>query len=137
MNRKGFTLIELLITLGILALLLVIAVPSVISNLNRGKEKSYDIMKENMKSAAQSYITECRYASSSVCDSSVNWNGDSFVFSAIELASKGFLSVSGDLADGQKIYNPMTKKDVSDCLKVYVSINSSKYTYNVVDTECE
>ncbi len=41
MNRKGFTLIELLAVIVILAVIMTIAVPNVISTLDRNKKDSY------------------------------------------------------------------------------------------------
>ena len=41
MNRKGFTLIELLATILILALLMLVAVPNVLSTIDKNKQDTY------------------------------------------------------------------------------------------------
>lgn len=41
MNRKGFTLIELLATISILALLMLVAVPNVMSTIDKNKQNTY------------------------------------------------------------------------------------------------
>ena len=41
MNRKGFTLIELLATIAILALLMLVAVPNVMSTIDKNKQDTY------------------------------------------------------------------------------------------------
>lgn len=41
MNRKGFTLIELLVTIAILALLMLVAVPNVMSTIDKNKQNTY------------------------------------------------------------------------------------------------
>ena len=41
MNRKGFTLIELLATIAILALLMLVAVPNVMSTIDKNKQNTY------------------------------------------------------------------------------------------------
>ena len=41
MNKKGFTLIELLATIAILALLMLVAVPNVMSTIDKNKQDTY------------------------------------------------------------------------------------------------
>ena len=41
MNKKGFTLIELLATISILALLMMVAVPNVMSTIDKNKQNTY------------------------------------------------------------------------------------------------
>lgn len=41
MNKKGFTLIELLATITILSMILVVAVPSIMSTLDKSKRRTY------------------------------------------------------------------------------------------------
>lgn len=55
MSRKGFTLIELLGVIVILAIIMVIAVPNVMSVLEKGK-------KDNYLSDAKRLITQAEYA---------------------------------------------------------------------------
>ena len=65
MKRKGFTLIELLAVIAILAVILVISVPLVISNIDKGKQKSYDnqvaLFVEGAKRYAVEYIDEIKW----------------------------------------------------------------------------
>ena len=42
LNRKGFTLIELLAVVVILAVILVVTIPSVLSTMEKSKEKSFN-----------------------------------------------------------------------------------------------
>ncbi len=41
MNKKGFTLIELLATILILSLLMLVAVPNVMSTIDKNKQDTY------------------------------------------------------------------------------------------------
>ncbi len=41
MNRKGFTLIELLATITILAMIMLAAVPNIMSTLDKSKRRTY------------------------------------------------------------------------------------------------
>lgn len=140
MKNKGFTLVELIITLAIMSLILLVTVPMITDALDKGKNKSYDILKENMKSAAENYLVECRNNISSPVCTSQNWNNTTFTFTAIELLNNGFLTVPSDLVKsnntGKTIYNPSTKKDIGTCLKINVNIENYKYNYIVNDEEC-
>ena len=59
MKRKGFTLIELLVVIAILAVILLIAVPIIIGNIDKSKVKSYEnqvaLFKEGAKRLALEY----------------------------------------------------------------------------------
>lgn len=141
MSNKGFSLIELLITLGILAVVMIIAVPNVIDSLNNSKDRAYDILKENMITGAELYVTECKYSSSSLC-SSISFDDDYFDIYAKDLVSMGFLNVPSGIvvdSDEMKIYNPKNNEDVSECLfvRVMYDLDNYKYTYVVNDEYCE
>ena len=64
LNKKGFTLIELLGVLVILGLILVFTMPDIINKINLGNKNTYEMLKENMKTAAESYVNECSTSSS-------------------------------------------------------------------------
>ena len=59
LNKRGFTLIELLGVLVILGLVLVFTMPDVINKINLGNKNTYEMLKENMKTGAESYVNEC------------------------------------------------------------------------------
>lgn len=61
MNRKGFTLIELLAVIILVALIGVLVIPSVIDTAKQTKQKAYDILIENIGTAAKTYYEECEY----------------------------------------------------------------------------
>lgn len=61
MNRKGFTLIELLAVIILVALIGVLVIPSVIDTAKQTKQKAYDILIENIGTAAKTYFEECEY----------------------------------------------------------------------------
>ena len=56
MNRKGFTLVELLASLVILAIIMLIAVPSTINVLDRTKKQKYIADAKKMITLAETYI---------------------------------------------------------------------------------
>jgi len=59
MNNKGFTLIELMATIILLSIIMTIGTVSVVSAINTSKEKSYDTLISNVKTAAKAFYEEC------------------------------------------------------------------------------
>jgi len=55
-NNKGFTLVELLAVLVILITILLIAIPSITSSVERNKEKMYNKKIDLIEVAAESYV---------------------------------------------------------------------------------
>lgn len=53
MNKKGFTLAELLGVIVVLSIIVSIAGISVVSIMNKAKNKTYDEMNDNLKDAAK------------------------------------------------------------------------------------
>ncbi|MDO5568492.1 MAG: prepilin-type N-terminal cleavage/methylation domain-containing protein [bacterium] len=132
MNNKGFTLIELLITVSILAILVVVAVPSVQGMLEVSNKSSYNIMVNNIKQAGITYYQECDYQTLT-CDNNYitgNINGGVSI-SLKELASYGLLTTNKD----GNIYNPQTKDIINECMITVTKVQEeSKYIHIVTDS---
>ena len=60
LNNKGFTLIELLAVIVILVTILMIAIPSITSSLERSKTKQLDAKKKLLESIADIYVGDNR-----------------------------------------------------------------------------
>lgn len=58
MNKKGFTLIELLVTISIMALILLMVIPSINAVKNSNKEKGYEFYAKGLIEASKVYITK-------------------------------------------------------------------------------
>lgn len=56
MQKKGFTLIELLGVIVVLAIILIVAVPSTIATLKRAGEKEYNAFLVNLYNATETYV---------------------------------------------------------------------------------
>ena len=56
MNKKGFTLIELLVTIVIMALILIMVVPSITALQNNNKDKPYEYYADSLIEAAKIYV---------------------------------------------------------------------------------
>ena len=55
-NKKGFTLVELLVTIALMLSILAIAIVSFIGISNKKKKESYDLVKEQIITAAEQYF---------------------------------------------------------------------------------
>ena len=56
MNRKGFTLIELLATISIMAIILLLVVPSITALVNNNEDKAYEYYGDSLIEAAEIYV---------------------------------------------------------------------------------
>lgn len=61
MNNKGFTLIELLGVIVILVVILLVAIPSINSTLERRKIKDTELKKQAIVSASEIYASSSHY----------------------------------------------------------------------------
>ena len=68
MNKKGFTLIELIVTIALLAIIVLIAVPAINGMIDKNKENNCQVLKDNIIKASELYISDNRY--------SINWRNN-------------------------------------------------------------
>ena len=114
MKRNGFTLSELLVCLVIFAIIIVIAIPSIISIVNKGKQEQYDMYVKEVLLSAEEYILGNRNDyTSKICDPNC-------VISVHDLINSG--KVDGD------IQNPKTGEKLSETAAVViVEVNGEKF----------
>jgi type II secretion system protein G len=62
MNKKGFTLIELLIVIAIIGIVAAIAIPNLLTALQKGKQKATMGDMKSMGTAIESYVTDNYFA---------------------------------------------------------------------------
>lgn len=118
MNKKGYTLIELLAVLSIIAVILLIAIPSVTRQLTGIEDNNYKQFKQNIYLGAESYI---------------NANPDEFV-SLKEANGESCIDIENLVYEGwikSTMKNPKTGKKISMSGSVkIVNINGEyRYTY--------
>lgn len=129
MSNKGFTLIEMLLTVTMIALIVIVVSFSINSTLSISKEKSYDILKNNIINMANMYIMECE-ANAINCSNDYVWNNNKTSFYANKLVLRGYSSQ-------EELINPINEKDISNCLIVNVSVDENKvYTVSLDDSKC-
>ncbi len=57
MYKKGFTLIELMAVIAIISLITIISIPVIKNIVSSQKQKEYNVLVDNIKSAAKIYIS--------------------------------------------------------------------------------
>ena len=131
LNRDGFTLIELLAVLMLLAIIMGIGGYSIISVLNDSRENNYNLLIENINSAALEYYIECKYSDSSIiCPSD---NSGWYQIKLDDLVKYGFLKGnSSDDGDEMVLVNPKDNVRINDCLIKY-SFSGGKVVVDAVD----
>ena len=134
MNRKGFTLIELLAIIVVLSIVLVLLIPNIIGLFNKSKDKSYNILIEDIKIAGENYYQECEYGdlsdTSKYSNLACSISNKSTTVSLGNLVSLGILKASGN---NNTIVNPKNKKNISSCTITITKVvgEHSKTTFNV------
>lgn len=112
-NSKGFTLVELLGVISLLAIIVLLAVPAITSNINEGKEKLYKVQIENFEQAAKDWMSLHLLE---IPDGTVD--------TTITL---GCLKVEGLLE--HEIENPLTGEQFSNDMVVKIKSSSNQYIY--------
>lgn len=69
MNKKGFTLIELLIVVAIIGIVAAIAIPNLLTALQKGKQKATMGDIKSIGTAVESYITDMSIAPADILNS--------------------------------------------------------------------
>lgn len=94
MNQKGFTMIEILAVFTITAIILLIAVPQIISMLKKGNDTAYKEFEDNVFIAAEAYIQ----------DENINVTTDITQITLEQLVNSGYLKST--------LINPNNKEKV-------------------------
>lgn len=137
MNNKGFSLVELLITLSIISFIFIVAFSNIDQTFSMSEEKSYEVTKDNIKSAANSYILECENKIID-CSKDFKWQESNITkstsFSLDALVKRGYFKT-----DNNVVLNPITDKPINECLIVDVDYNkiTGIYEYQIDDKLCE
>jgi len=119
-NNKGFTLIELIAVITILAIVALITVPIVNKAIIKSKEKALEAQKETIVDAAKKYAL-----------------GNTDILPKTDLGEK-LIHISDLITGGyleEKPIDPVTNKEMSDCVLVTYDQTKNKYTYKY--SECK
>ena len=145
MNRKGFTLVELLAALVILGILVSIGGVAITATINGSKEKNYETLVANVKSAVESYYQECKYG----LNAEKKENGGQYLPSDClskttlgNLVTYGYLNYNGKKNSDDKNYNilinPKTDDNITNCTVTYSvdDINGKMTLTSSGDAKC-
>ena len=109
-NQKGFTLIELLVTIALMLSILGIAIVSFITVSNNKKEESWDLVKQQVETAATEYFNANEYLFE-------DFSKPEGYISVGKLVSENYLNV---------VVDPTTGNAVDTCSLVVVTRNGNK-----------
>lgn len=143
MNNKGFTLVEVLAAVAIIAILGLVATPSVLSMINTSKNSSYDIMVDNIRIAAEEMYEEIEYFDSKIYDYSILGKENTLVLlndnkidvNLQALVGNGFLTGKNndknEVGNQNKkiIINPKTNDDIGNCRIEITKKTTNKVCY--------
>lgn len=120
MNKKGFTLIETIMVIAILALLMLILVPNVITLINKNNIKSCHNLEDSIKNAAKIYVTNNKYQLGFSCDTTKE-------ITIQTLVNSGDLKLSNN-----KLVNPKDNGTISlnETVKVTYNCTTKDFTYD-------
>lgn len=126
MNRKGFSLIELILVIALLAILMLLLIPNVITLINNNDVKSCHNLEDSIINATKEYVVNNKYQLNFNCNEEKN-------ITLQTLIDTGNLKISND-----KITNPVTKETISltEIVKVTYNCTSKKFTYKF-NLNCE
>ena len=102
-KKKGFTLIELLAVIAILAIILVISVPLVISNIDKGKQKSYDNQITLFVDGAKRYALEF--------NNELDWNKEKSEIENVKMVKITLQELANKAYIDLPVINPKTGKE--------------------------
>ena len=125
MNKKGFTLIETIMVIAILALLMLILVPNVISLINKNNIKSCQNLEASIKNAAKVYVTNNKYQLGFNCNTSEKTS--TVTISIQNLIDSGDLKLQND-----NLVNPKNNSTIKQDKEITVKYDCNKkiFTYD-------
>ena len=114
-NKKGFTLIELLVAIAIMISITVVAIISITKIGEQNKKQAYELVKDQVKTAALEYFSANEY-----------W------FEGLENGSTGYITVTKLVEERylNSLTNPTTGEKLNGCDYVEVKKTDNGYQYN-------
>ena len=125
MNKKGFTLIETVMVIAILALLMLILVPNVITLINKNNIKSCQNLEASIKNAAKVYVANNKYQLGFSCNASETT-------SIVKIPIQNLID-SGDLKlQNDNLVNPKNNSTIKQDKEITVKYDCNKkiFTYD-------
>jgi len=137
MNNKGFTLIELLSIILLLSIVSSIGVYAISSYLESSRNRTDEVLWENIRIASQEYIDEYTSGVSSLGTLTPSISGNFSTYTANttvkELAELNFLNVVSENDGGVDVLAVVDSKgnDISNCsVNITKEVNNNTYLVN-------
>lgn len=116
MKNKGFTLVEILAVITIVAVLILILVPSVDAIIKAGKDDTYEIQTDLIKSGLKDWAAANAFSLPAA-------EGENVTITLGELKTGGFVPI--------EIRNPKTNECFSNDIVLKVTKQNNKYKYDI------
>ena len=131
MNRKGFTLIELIATIALLAIIALISFVSISSVIKKNKTNSCNTLVDNIKGAANEYVSDHRYDEKFV-DSDITVDEDNRMTVSVDANTL----IEGNYLSGN-ITDPFTNEKINGSrIDVDIALNDD-YTVSYVTVKLD
>jgi len=139
-KNKGFTLIELIATIVVLGIVASIGSYAISEIIKSSKEKNYDLLVENIESAAEMLYQDCKYITDSTsveCSFNGSGSNEYLEVKLKALLTSGFLSSNKTKEQTGSLYNPKTNEEISDCIiKIQKENGKIKVTAVTTTSKC-
>ena len=126
MNNKGFTLIELLGAIMVITIVMVVSFGVIGNTFSVTNDKAYEIFERNIINQTKNYILECD-------NNLINCNKD-YKWEKVGNVNRTTFTLNVmkkyDYFKNEDFIDPVTMKDVSDCLIIEVT-KDELYNINV------
>lgn len=133
LNRKGFTLIELVATVVVLAVVLGIGSYAITGVIQRTKEKNYELLVSEIKTAIEDQYMECKYSNTGAV-SCPEETATGYEITLNTLVTNGYLKANGDNGN---LINPKNDANINECVVTYSYANGKfTYVYDTTNTNC-
>ncbi len=117
-DRKGFTLIEMIGIITLLAIILLVALPSMTKTLKRNEQKKYDNYINNLKLVSENYLVD------QLQKNGITFTNDIAYFTLGDIIDAGYVT--------ETITNPNTEKKISRDTRIKATKNiDSTYSFDV------
>lgn len=133
MNNKGFTLIEVLCVIFLISIFFFGSFMVINNTFSITNEKAYEIVKEDIITQTKTYINECDNNIIN-CPNDYKWvsDNDNMITNINLSILKKYKYFNTD-----NFINPITNKDISNCLNIIVIKNKySNIEVNLDDSKC-
>lgn len=121
-KKKGFTLVELLAVITILAIILLVVVPSALKSYDNSKKNLYDVMVKNICKSSNNYYEE--YQEGLINTELETTSDGKKKISIVDLQKKDYLD--------KDLLNPLTGKEIGNSnVEIIISDENDEFDFYV------